>query len=634
MSDTLLTVWFMWRIPKWAETKECHHLCALLIELKKCSAYANSATRMFAQRIQPFLQPDGDLIELWNDTQTWFILASSGQLFGAVDTDRSERDMFKEWGQIKAVVESGSVGEREACSAATLSHDLSCLATGTCQGRVKIWDLATQANVFSGHVHGPRINFISFSPDGSTLAAVVVNENIDFEWDDYWALVFKLCASDGSLLGMTRLDGGEVTCVARSASGAKLVLGSRQGQAFWVLGSDLSILYHYETPTDVSAMCFTSSGTLLVGWERGSNHGLLWFDKDEDEPIHSLNFHKDKRPIDCGDSPLGLLAQELEEKEGGRIDPIISVACHSANGLTAAACQSGNVHIVSEESLTIIQSVFLCQSLCSADFVRNGHVLLGMSNHDKQLFAVAKVKVPPKSVSRFLKTIGPHSTCSGYTNRMPIQVCEHAEPAQVADPSDDAVCDVIWAQQVEPRIHAAPLPDIGEAQAAPETDEELPVSEESEAPSPAEMDKILLLKVSRCGPALQEALHNGRYLDELRTTMAAKGLPCKLPCGASVFVYPNQYDQIFSVLPKHDLRPHHILVNEAFLPLVFEALGNLPSKLNVHPREKKMLAYVPDHTEATPFVVEKTFINTCPRRLSDTITQSTSEFHRAPNPRR
>merc|ERR1711920_1087923 len=59
---------------------------------------------------------------------------------------------------------------------------------------------------------------------------------------------------------------------------------------------------------------------------------------------------------------------------------------------------------------------------------------------------------------------------------------------------------------------------------------------------------------------------------------------CILSSGARVFVHPDQYDKVLGALSLHKLRPHHVVVSEAFLPLVCEDIGALPSKANIEER--------------------------------------------------
>jgi len=47
---------------------------------------------------------------------------------------------------------------------------------------------------------------------------------------------------------------------------------------------------------------------------------------------------------------------------------------------------------------------------------------------------------------------------------------------------------------------------------------------------------------------------------------------------ASIFVYPNPYHVILTVLPQHQLRLHHVVVCEVFLPLIYHELIKLPSR--------------------------------------------------------
>merc|ERR1712032_331397 len=73
---------------------------------------------------------------------------------------------------------------------------------------------------------------------------------------------------------------------------------------------------------------------------------------------------------------------------------------------------------------------------------------------------------------------------------------------------------------------------------------------------------------------------------------------------------------------RHTLRAHHVVVAEAFEPLVHEAVRNIPSRSNVLMRRKEVLAYL---GEGEVVVVERTFLD-MPRamRSPQSVIQSTA----------
>merc|ERR1712187_1028140 len=113
------------------------------------------------------------------------------------------------------------------------------------------------------------------------------------------------------------------------------------------------------------------------------------------------------------------------------------------------------------------------------------------------------------------------------------------------------------------------------------------------------------------------------------------GHACVLKCGASVFVYPDQYQSIMSVLKDFKLRSHQVICCEAFLPLIYHEIVKLPSKHNVKPVAWKLFASIDDKAEDI-CVVERSFYNSRAVQLNDAenVTQSTSEAHFCLNVRR
>jgi len=106
-------------------------------------------------------------------------------------------------------------------------------------------------------------------------------------------------------------------------------------------------------------------------------------------------------------------------------------------------------------------------------------------------------------------------------------------------------------------------------------------------------DTVHILQVTRAPNELRHALHHGRELESIRVQSEEAGHSCVLASGASIFLYPQQYTAMQVIVSQLQLKPH-FLVNEAFLPLVLEAIRSIPSKANVRPRPARFLALVDD----------------------------------------
>jgi len=107
-------------------------------------------------------------------------------------------------------------------------------------------------------------------------------------------------------------------------------------------------------------------------------------------------------------------------------------------------------------------------------------------------------------------------------------------------------------------------------------------------------DKVHILQVTRAPNEFRQALHYGRELESVRTQSREAGHSCVLDAGGSIFLYPQQYAAMQAIVHNLRLKPHFLVVNEAFLPLVLEAIRSIPSKANVRPRRASFLALVDD----------------------------------------
>lgn len=228
-----------------------------------------------------------------------------------------------------------------------------------------------------------------------------------------------------------------------------------------------------------------------------------------------------------------------------------------------------------------------------------------------------------------------------------IQYCVHSEPPVAPDSGGDAaIVEELWAQNVENRIAQGQLAsatdlEINQPQAElswVEDTSDMPASEHLWKWQPAEScdayDKIFVVRFSRSARDIFPAkLHTGQELETVRAAAAQHCQSCTLKSGASIFVYPSQYDSIVPVLKDYTLRSHHVVVAEAFLPLIYHEVINIPSKSNVKPIDWKLAALADDEDVC---VVERSFLNSAPHRhaRAEDVTQSTSEIHHCPNARR
>lgn len=118
-------------------------------------------------------------------------------------------------------------------------------------------------------------------------------------------------------------------------------------------------------------------------------------------------------------------------------------------------------------------------------------------------------------------------------------------------------------------------------------------------------DTMYLLQFNRCGGILMQMLHEGRELEQVRMAAAERRQNCKLPSGASIFVYPGQYAATRSIIDNCELRPHHVVIAQVFLPLLKTELASIACRSKVKCRSRKVLALISDDGSEV-LVVERT----------------------------
>lgn len=158
----------------------------------------------------------------------------------------------------------------------------------------------------------------------------------------------------------------------------------------------------------------------------------------------------------------------------------------------------------------------------------------------------------------------------------------------------------------------------------------------NEIPDVAAFEELLLLRFTRHPAQFEVAIHEGPELEPLRAKMMEEGCEPRLPSGASLFVYPEQYAAARAVLADKHVKHYHVCVSKAFFPLLMDAVHSLASRLKVRLRSVDIVAYLDKSETADVFIVENTFLGngTLARRGPQSVTQPTSAAHGVLNPRR
>jgi len=116
-------------------------------------------------------------------------------------------------------------------------------------------------------------------------------------------------------------------------------------------------------------------------------------------------------------------------------------------------------------------------------------------------------------------------------------------------------------------------------------------------------EKIFVLRWSRHPRELAEALRQNPLLEPIRAAAFDAGQSCDHATGATILLYPDQYDAVLKLISGLDLRPYHTVVNEAFRPLVEDAATQLRSKANIRLRSQRHLAILPNTEDSDEILV-------------------------------
>jgi len=145
--------------------------------------------------------------------------------------------------------------------------------------------------------------------------------------------------------------------------------------------------------------------------------------------------------------------------------------------------------------------------------------------------------------------------------------------------------------------------------------------------------KVFLHCYSRCPSAFHAVLDDGPELQPARAALTAAQMSWRVLGGAKVFVGPDKYHAVVSIVNRQKLRAHHVILEETFEPLLQAALSRLPSRCRVDQLSKEPIAFLGDEGEVVS--KDRTFLD-IPRELRNpnSVTQSTGEAHGRKNHRR
>jgi WD40 repeat protein len=156
-------------------------------------------------------------------------------------------------------------GHGEPVVAAAFGPDGTRLATGDEDGKVRLWDPRSGAELFTLSVHTGAVRALSFSPDGDRLATGSRDGSVRL-WDSRSAPeALALQSSNNSVLVAAFSHSDSVLAVAFSPDGRRLATGSRDNTArVWDARTGLELFTLAGHGNDVTAVAFSPDGTRVA----------------------------------------------------------------------------------------------------------------------------------------------------------------------------------------------------------------------------------------------------------------------------------------------------------------------------------------------------------------------------------
>ena len=185
-------------------------------------------------------------------------------------------------------------------TAIALSPNGKILASGSMNGSIQLWNIATGSKIRTLQGHSDRIESVAFSPDGKTLASGSNDETIKL-WN----------VATGTEIGSVQGSFFSVYSVTFSPNGKTLVSGSSDGTIkLWDVSTTKEILTLLGHTAKVSAVAFSPDGKILASgsddriiklWNVATAGEILTFDGHSDR-VGSVAFSPDGRILASGSS--------------------------------------------------------------------------------------------------------------------------------------------------------------------------------------------------------------------------------------------------------------------------------------------------------------------------------------------
>ena len=185
-------------------------------------------------------------------------------------------------------------------TAIALSPNGKILASGSMNGSIQLWNIATGSKIRTLQGHSDRIESVAFSPDGKTLASGSNDETIKL-WN----------VATGTEIGSLQGSFFSVYSVTFSPDGKTLASGSSDGTIkLWDVSTTKEILTLPGHTAKVSAVAFSPDGKILASgsddriiklWNVATAGEILTFDGHSDR-VGSVAFSPDGRILASGSS--------------------------------------------------------------------------------------------------------------------------------------------------------------------------------------------------------------------------------------------------------------------------------------------------------------------------------------------
>ncbi|ARI81869.1 WD40 repeat domain-containing protein [Microcystis aeruginosa] len=170
-------------------------------------------------------------------------------------------------------------GHNSRVNSVSFSRDGKTLATGSDDGTIKLWDVETGQEIRTLSGHNGKVNSVSFSPDGKTLATGSEDKTIKL-WN----------VETGEEIGTLSGHDGYVFSVSFSRDGKTLATGSDDGTIkLWDVETGQEIRTLSGHNGKVNSVSFSSDGKTLAFDSDGGTIKLWYIDIETGKEIRTLS---------------------------------------------------------------------------------------------------------------------------------------------------------------------------------------------------------------------------------------------------------------------------------------------------------------------------------------------------------